>query len=69
VYPNTPPIDDTPLELSDQEVAQLLERLHQITESLERHYSTQLSRLEQERRAQLPSSDSAFQGLESDPPF
>jgi ribosomal 50S subunit-associated protein YjgA (DUF615 family) len=69
VRSNTPPIDDAPLELSDQEVAQLLERLHQITDSLERHYSTQLHRLEQARRAQLRDSDSAFEGSESDPRF
>jgi hypothetical protein len=70
MHSNHPPIDDVPLELSDQEVAILMERLHQITDTLEQHYYAQLHRLEQEARcASRPGSDSAFNGPESDPPF
>jgi hypothetical protein len=72
MHSNNPPINDVPLELSDQEVDILMERLRHITDTLEQHYYAQLHRLEQEhetRCASHPGSDSVFDGPESDPPF
>jgi len=42
--PNDLPLVCLPLELSDEAAAKLVEFLHELTETLERHYGPQLKR-------------------------
>lgn len=67
--PNDLPIVCIPLELPDEAAAELLQFLRNLTETLERHYFSQLHRLDQTRRARNPDHDSPFDHPESDPPF
>jgi hypothetical protein len=67
--PNDLPIVCIPLELPDQAAADLLEFLRHLTETLERHYFSQLHRLDQARRAQDPDPDYPFDRPEPDPTF
>jgi len=65
--PNDLPIVCIPLELPDEAVAELLEFLRNLTETLERHYFGQLHRLAQAQRA--TKTDPQYSRPESDPPF
>jgi hypothetical protein len=67
--PNDLPIVCIPLQLPDQAAADLLEFLQNLTETLERHYFSQLHRLDQARRARNHDPDSPFDRPKSDPPF
>jgi hypothetical protein len=67
--PNDLPIVCIPLELPDQAAADLLEFLRHLTETLERHYFSQLHRLDQARRTRNPDHDSPVDRPESVPPF
>lgn len=67
--PNDLPIVCIPLELPDQAAADLLDFLQNLTETLERHYFSQLHRLAQTRCAKNRDPDYPFDRPESDPPF
>jgi hypothetical protein len=67
--PNDLPIVCIPLELPDQAAAELIEFLHTLTATLERHYCGQLLRLSQQQREQNRQTLYPDEQSESDPPF
>ena len=63
--PNDLPLVCLPLDLSDEAAATLIEFLHELTETLERHYGAQLMRYYHDR-----PSDTAQRDVDpTDPPF
>jgi hypothetical protein len=67
--PNDLPIVVLPLELSDDSAANLIEFLHALTESLERHYAGELLRREHQRFAQSPPAHPSDPVSHNDTPF
>jgi hypothetical protein len=67
--PNDLPIVCIPLELPDEAAAELLEFLSNLTETLERHYFSQLHRLAQARCAENRDPHYPYDRPEPDPPF
>jgi hypothetical protein len=68
--PNDLPIVCIPLELPAEAAAELLEFLAHLTQTIERHYSGALQRLDQQRSTQNRDPDySPLDHPESDPPF
>ena len=68
--PNDLPIVCIPLELPAEAVAELLQFLSHLTETIERHYFGELHRLAQQRGAQHRDPDySPFARPGSNPPF
>jgi hypothetical protein len=61
--PNDLPLVCLPIDLSDEAAATLLEFLHELTETLERHYGAQLTRYY--HATDIAQSD----GDPTDPPF
>jgi len=66
--PNDLPIVCIPLELPDEAAGELLRFLHNLTDTVERHYCAQLLRLAQAQRQQR-EPDVPLDLPESDPPF
>lgn len=67
MQPNDLPLVCLPTHLSDEAAAQLLEFLHELTATLERHYYGQLRRYYSARDHQ--QSDPPPQSPPTDPPF
>lgn len=66
--PNDLPIVCIPLALPDEAAAELLQFLHNLTDTVERHYCGQLLRLAQVQRQQR-DPHVPLDYPESDPPF
>lgn len=65
--PNDLPIVCLPIDLSDEAAASLVEFLHELTESLERHYCAQLMRYYHPNDIAQDDLDRAPESI--DPPF
>ena len=69
MQPNDLPIVCLPLDLPDAAAAALLEFLHELTATLERHYFGPLQRHYRARDQQHRALDSPAAGPPPDPPF
>jgi hypothetical protein len=67
--PNDLPIVVLPLELSDDSAANLIDFLHALTETLERHYAAELLRREHRRFHQSSPSHPSDLVSDVDTPF